>query len=135
MELFEGGNVFKGEDGNPLTQRINLADVKPTVQYLERISGLPLLDNMLGSTGKKPTSGDLDLAVDASKHTKDQLYNTLKSKGIEVTDLAKSGDSVHYKCPINGDPMNGYVQVDFMFGDPKWPVSYTHLTLPTILLV
>ena len=120
MELFEGGNVFKGEDGNPLTQRINLVDVKPTVQYLERISGLPLLDNMLGSTGKKPTSGDLDLAVDASKHTKDQLYNTLKSKGIEVTDLAKSGDSVHYKCPINGDPMNGYVQVDFMFGDPKW---------------
>jgi hypothetical protein len=120
MELFEGGNVFKGEDGNPLTQRINLVDVKPTVQYLEQLSGLPLLDNMLGSTGKKPTSGDLDLAVDASKHTKDQLYNTLKSKGIEVTDLAKSGDSVHYKCPISGDPMKGYVQVDFMFGDPKW---------------
>lgn len=120
MKLFEGGNVFKGQDGNPLTQRINLADVKPTVQYLEKLTGLPLLDNMLGSTGKKPTSGDLDLAVDASKHTKDGLYNTLKSKGIQVTDLAKSGDSVHYKCPINGDPANGYVQVDFMFGDPKW---------------
>ena len=120
MELFEGGNVFKDQQGNPLTQRINLVDVKPTVKYLESLTGLPLLDNMLGSTGKKPTSGDLDLAVDASKHTKDELYNKLISKGVNSTDVAKSGDSVHYKCPINGDPQDGYVQVDFMFGDPKW---------------
>jgi len=120
MKINEGGNVFKDERGTPLTQRINLADVKPTVKYLESLTGLPLLDNMLGSTGKKPTSGDLDLAVDASKHTKEELYNKLISQGVNTTDVAKSGDSVHYKCPINGDPMNGYVQVDFMFGDPKW---------------
>ena len=120
MNLFEGGHVFKDEQGNPLTQRINLADVKLTVQYLESLTGLPLLDNMLGSTGRKATSGDLDLAVDASKHTKEELYNLLKSKGAEDSDVAKSGDSVHFKAPINGDPQNGYVQVDFMFGDPKW---------------
>lgn len=120
MKINEGGNVFKDERGTPLTQRINLADVKPTVKYLESLTGLPLLDNMLGSTGKKPTSGDLDLAVDSSKHTKDELYNKLISQGVNSTDVAKSGDSVHYKCPINGDPQDGYVQVDFMFGDPKW---------------
>ena len=120
MIILEGGNVFKDEKGTALTKRINLADVKPTVKYLESLTGLPLLDNMLGSTGKKPTSGDLDLAVDAKKHTKDEVYNKLIAKGVDQKDLAKSGDSVHYKCPINGDPMNGYVQVDFMFGDPKW---------------
>ena len=120
MIILEGGNVFKDEKGTALTKRINLADVKPTVTYLESLTGLPLLDNMLGSTGKKPTSGDLDLAVDAKKHTKDEVYNKLIAKGVDQKDLAKSGDSVHYKCPINGDSMNGYVQVDFMFGDPKW---------------
>ena len=56
MILGEGGNVFKDADGNPRTQRINLADIKPTVAWLEKITGLPLVDNMLGSTGTKPTS-------------------------------------------------------------------------------
>jgi len=120
MIILEGGNVFKDEKGTALTKRINLADVKPTVKYLERLTGLPLLDNMLGSTGRKATSGDLDLAVDASKHTKDKLYQQLIAKGTDPKDLAKSGDSVHYKTPINGDPANGYVQTDFMFGNPEW---------------
>jgi hypothetical protein len=30
MNLKEGGNVFKDTAGNPLTQRINQADVMPT---------------------------------------------------------------------------------------------------------
>ena len=75
---------------------------------------------MLGSTGNTATSGDLDLAVDVVKITKDQLIQSLKAKGIDDKDIAKSGDSVHYKAPINGDPKNGYVQTDFMFGNPVW---------------
>ena len=120
MRLLEGGNIFKDEKGQAATQRINLADVKPTVSYLEKLTGLPLLDNMLGSTGRKATSGDMDLSVDASKHTKEELYKQLIAKGADPKDLAKSGDSVHYKTPINGDPSNGYVQTDFMFGNPEW---------------
>jgi len=120
MIIIEGGNVFKDEQGTPLTQRINLADVKPTVKYLQSVTGLSLLDNMLGSTGNTATSGDLDLAVDVTKTTKDQLIQSLKAKGIDDKDIAKSGDSVHYKAPINGDPKNGYVQTDFMFGNPVW---------------
>jgi hypothetical protein len=120
MILLEGGNVFKDQQGNPLTQRINLQDVKPTVQFLQSLTGLELLDNMLGSTGRKATSGDLDLAVDATKTSKDQLVAKLKAKGVDDIDIAKSGDSVHYKAPINGDPQNGYVQTDFMFGNPDW---------------
>ena len=56
--LKEGGNVFKDSDGASATQRINQTDVKSTVAWLEQLTGLPLMDNMLGSTGQKPTSGD-----------------------------------------------------------------------------
>ena len=117
MKINEGGNIFKDEKGQAATQRINLADVNPTVSYLEKLTGLTLLDNMLGSTGRKSTSGDLDLAINAKEHTKDELYQKLVAKGVDPKDIAKSGDSVHYKAPINGDPANGYVQTDFMFGD------------------
>ena len=71
--LNEGGNVFKDDNGVPKTQRINRADVGPTVAWLERLTGLSLTDNMLGSTGPKPTSGDLDLDVDINKTSKEEF--------------------------------------------------------------
>lgn len=118
--ITEGGNVFKDSDGQPATQRINLADIKPTVQWLEQVTGLPLLDNMLGSTGLKPSSGDLDLAVDANKLGKEELYNHLaayvKQNGQDPKQwVAKSGISVHFKTPIAGRADTGFVQTDFMF--------------------
>jgi len=117
------GNVFKDSEGNSLTQRINQGDVESTVKYLEGITGLPLSDNMLGTTGKKPTSGDLDLAVDVASTSKGDLESKLKAyaeqAGLENA-VAKSGISVHFKTPINGKEENGFVQTDFMFGDPEW---------------
>ena len=78
MKLFEGGNVFKDADGNPLTQRINQTDVASTVQWLERLTGLDLpRERWLGSTGKTPTSGDLDMAIDLSEISKEELYARL----------------------------------------------------------
>ena len=117
------GNVFKDKTGGALTQRIDQGDVEPTVKWLEGITGLPLTDNMLGTTGKKPTSGDLDLAVDEKNISKGELESKLKAyaekAGMENA-TAKSGISVHFLTPINGDPDNGFVQTDFMFGDPEW---------------
>ena len=55
MILNEGGNIFKNAEGQPATQRINQADVEPTLKWLEKITGLNHVDNMLGSTGIKPT--------------------------------------------------------------------------------
>lgn len=120
MQLNEGGNIFKDANGQPLTQRINQTDVKPTVAWLEAVTGLPLLDNMLGSTGLKPTSGDLDLAVDSNKVGKDQLFKQLSDyvakHGQDPKDwVRKSGISVHFKTPINGRADTGFVQTDFMF--------------------
>lgn len=116
----EGGNVFKDENGGPGTQRINKADVAPTIKWLEKITGLELLDNALGTTGKKDTSGDLDIAVDVSKLSKEDLVSIFTKAGYDKSYVKKSGDSVHFKTPINGDEKNGFVQTDFMFGDPEW---------------
>ena len=120
MNLLEGGNVFKNADGQAITQRINQTDVKPTIAWLEQLTGLELQNNTLGSTGRKPTSGDLDLAVDLNQTTKEQLIAHLtkwaQSHGFKPEDwIKKSGISVHFLTPINGRPDNGYVQTDFMF--------------------
>jgi len=120
MFLFEGGNVFKTAEGHPATTRISRENVVPTVQWLEELTGLNLQDNMLGSTGRKETSGDLDLGVDETKITKDILIQQLLRKGVKAEDIRKSGDSVHLKTPILGDASNGFVQTDFMFGDTEF---------------
>lgn len=123
--LLEGGNVFKDDAGSILTVRINKADVLPTVQWLETVTGLELTDNMLGTTGKKETSGDLDLAIDANAVNKNEFAQKLadyiiKKGGDPKEWIKKSGISVHFKTPIRGDEKNGYVQSDFMFGEPSW---------------
>ena len=121
MILKEGGNVFKDPKGQPATQRIARDNVVPTIQWLEGITGLNLIDNMLGSTGRAETSGDLDVGVDATKVSKDVLVQQLLKQGIPQTDIKKSGDAIHVKTPILGDSNNGYVQTDFMFTEnPKW---------------
>lgn len=117
IDIFEGGNVFKDPKGAPATERISRENVVPTVQWLEQLTGLNLQDNMLGSTGRAATSGDLDLGVDSTKVSKDVLIKQLLKRGVKAEDIKKSGDAVHVKTPILGDASNGFVQTDFMFSD------------------
>jgi len=127
--LNEGGNVFKDAQGQPLTQRIKQADIAGTVAWLEKLTGLDLTKQKdeagipvkwLGSTGKKDDSGDLDLAVDATEITKAELKGRLdawatKHKQDPRDWTRLTGEAVHFKTPIQGDPKRGYVQTDFMF--------------------
>jgi hypothetical protein len=121
MRLNEGGNVFKDADGRALTQRINQTDVKSTLAWLEElVPGLDLQGNTLGSTGIKATSGDLDIAVDTTQVSKEQMVAQLtrwaQSHGFKPEEwVRKSGTAVHFRTPINGRPDSGYVQTDFMF--------------------
>jgi hypothetical protein len=136
MQINEGGNVFKDSSGIPLTQRIAQADVMPTVQWLEGITGLDLTSEKdsrdgqpvkwLGSTGRKIDSGDLDLSVDAAEMSKDQLTavltNWARKTGVDPARyVKKTGSAVHFFTAIKGDPKNGFVQTDFMFSNkPRW---------------
>ncbi len=129
MRLLEGGNVFKDAQGIPVTQRINKADIPGTVAWLEQLTGLDLTEvkdesgipvKWLGSTGRKADSGDLDLAVDANEITKAELKGLLdnwaRQNKQDPKDWTKlTGEAVHFKTPIQGDPRRGYAQTDFMF--------------------
>ena len=79
--LKEGGNVFKDPNGQIATTRINQADVSPTLAWLEKITGLDLQNNTLGTTGKAPTSGDLDVAIDPSQSNKRSIGRQIESVG------------------------------------------------------
>ena len=127
MILKEGGNIFKDQDGKPTTTRISRDAVDPTLDWVEKITGLSHKDMKLGSTGIKASSGDIDVAVDASKVDKEATFQLLKAwaEKNHPNDnprqwVAKSGTNVHFKTPINGNSANGFVQTDLMFGDPQW---------------
>ena len=129
-KLLEGGNVFKDKQGQPLTQRINQADVPATIKYIENILGIDFPpERWLGSTGRKPTSGDLDLGVDLNEIDKDQLAAALQqivtSQGLDPREWVVKKGEVHFRTPIAGDPDKGYVQTDFMFfPDLDWGTFY-----------
>lgn len=120
--LSEGGNMFPG------TVRINKEEVIPTVKSLEKLTGMSLLNSMLGSTGKADTSGDIDLVIDEKEVNKDFFIKDLVNKGVNPADLKKTGIEVGYKAPIidtTGNKTGNYVQVDFMFhGDPEYLKFY-----------
>jgi hypothetical protein len=139
MKLFEGGNVFKDANGQSLTQRIDQRDILSTVNWLEALTGLNFTNDItrdgyptrwLGSTGRKPTSGDLDLAVDLKEISKLELKSKLeqwaKSQQQKPEDWVRmSGEAVHFRTPITGDERNGFVQTDFMFmPNMKWGVFW-----------
>lgn len=120
MKLLEGGNVFKDSDGQPLTGRISQADVPATVAWVERVTGIEFpKERWLGSTGRKATSGDMDLAVDINQVSKEQLAAKLtqfiQSQGQDPRDFVRKGGEVHLRTPIGGNAKNGFVQTDFMF--------------------
>lgn len=129
IELFEGGNVFKGLDKEPLTRRIKREEIPTTIAFLEKETGVDFTMDKdeagvpikwLGTTGRKADSGDLDLSVDANELDKKEFAQKLIS--VFGKDSVKlSGDNVHLKTPINGDPSNGFAQTDFMFSaNPKF---------------
>ena len=127
MILKEGGNIFKDADGKPVTQRIARDDVDPTLDWVEKITGIAHKDMKLGSTGIKSSSGDIDVAINQAEVDKEELYQKLVAWASKNHPndparawVAKSGTNVHFKTPINGNPENGYVQTDLMFGDPNW---------------
>lgn len=139
MKLTEGGNVFKDSKGVSLTAGINRKDLEQTLKALSPALGIPykstkgtlgLEDATLGSAGKtnagvmgkKEILGDIDIAIDDSKYTKEEMYSRLSDK-FENGDVVKSGTNICIKMPVAGDPDKGFVQVDLMFGKTdmmKW---------------
>lgn len=124
-ELFEGGSM-------PGVGPIHIDEIQPTLDALEKVLGIDLKSNTLGSVGKKEFSGDIDVALDVNPEDIPEFMQKLK-RTPEVMDMAKSS-VIMTKVKIVGydptkqteKPRTGFVQIDFMPGNPGWMKTYYH---------
>lgn len=124
-KLFEGGAM-------PGVGPIHISEIEPTLNDLEKALGIDLKNNVLGSVGKKEFSGDIDVALQIDPNDIPEFIQKLEKSPL-VLDIAKSS-VIMTKVKINSydgekttsKPRTGYVQVDFMPGDPGWLKTYYH---------
>lgn len=112
---------------------IHISEIEPTLNALEKVLGVDLKNNALGSVGKKEFSGDIDIALNIDADKIPEFMERLK-KTPEIQDVSKSSvimtkvKIVGYdpKKQVEGKGRTGYVQVDFMPGDPDWMKVFYH---------
>jgi len=125
VKLTEGGAM-------PGVGAIHIDEINPTLIPLEKELGIDLRNNTLGSVGKREFSGDIDVALNIEADKIPEFVERLK-KSSQVLDIAKSS-VIMTKVKIadfdeskeDGRPRTGFVQVDFMPGDPEWLKTYYH---------
>jgi len=135
-----GGNAFPRLD----LRRVRRDQLLPTVQHVVEVLNYPgftleyALDNLMGSAGKQADSGDLDFAMnnmaprfvgqpdlpvfslrDFARRCREVLPNE------QMSTKTLNGGQFQSAWPLCGDPANGYVQVDFLSGDPEW-LKFSH---------
>ena len=123
--LSEGGSL-------PGVGAIHIDEINPTLIPLEKELGIDLRNNALGSVGKRTFSGDIDVALKIDADKIPEFVERLK-KSKQIFDIAKSS-VIMTKVKIanfdetkeDGRPRTGFVQIDFMPGDPDWLKTYYH---------
>jgi len=123
--ISEGGSM-------PGVGAIHIDEINPTLIPLEKELGIDLRNNALGSVGKREFSGDIDVALKIDTDKIPEFVERLK-KSSQIMDIAKSSVIMTKvkimdfdKTKEDGRPRTGYVQVDFMPGDPDWLKTYYH---------
>ena len=111
---------------------IHISEIEPTLSKLEKSLGINLKDFTLGSVGKRKFSGDIDVAINLKPEDLPAFAEKL-SKDPNVLDVQKSSVFMTKvkienfdKEKSNGRPRTGFVQIDFMPGDPGWMKTYYH---------
>jgi hypothetical protein len=125
LPIVEGGAM-------PGVGAIHISEIEPTLAKLEKALGLDLMSNTLGSVGKRQFSGDIDVALKIERDEIPEFLAKLKSTP-DIKDIAQSS-VIMTKVQIqnydgtktDGRPRTGFVQVDFMPGDPGWLKTYYH---------
>lgn len=125
QEITEGGAM-------PGVGPIHISEIEPTLDALERVLGIDLKNNVLGSVGKREFSGDIDVALQIEAENIPAFIEKLR-KTPAIKDIAKSSVIMtkvqiqdYDKSKTTGKPRTGFVQVDFMPGDPGWLKTYYH---------
>ena len=125
--LNEGGAM-------PGVGTVHIDEIKPTLEQLEKSLGIDLQNNTLGSVGKKQFSGDIDVALKIAPEeipafiealNKNPLVSDIRKTSVVMTKV-KIQNFDKSKVDPEGRPRTGFVQVDFMPGDPGWLKTYYH---------
>ena len=134
--LIEGGEAFKNTEGESLSTEINLENVPTTLDHFFKNHLSPAgveLYRLLGSTGKKSKSGDLDIVVGTSeglnvREFKNRLLSSIRSS-LADGDAKLVGQNIGVLYPIQGSQPGDYVQIDVMVDlcpdDTCWLMSGT----------
>ena len=135
--LAEGGYAFRGAEGQQLTTTIRMSEVGPTLQHFSENFLKPAGVERyypLGSTGKKSSSGDLDIVVgtggEDTKTFKTSLLSYLQANLWAVNGEARLiGSNIAVMYPIVDSEEGNYVQIDLMLSsnpeDTAWLMSGT----------
>lgn len=135
-----GGNTFKNLE---TLRRIKREEISSTLEYVVNLLDYPGLtmeyvnDSLLGSTGKKDSSGDIDIAMNTHNSEaftkKVELFdkhNFLK-RLQQVLPLSKINTTclrmgvIITAFPIDGKEDNGHIQIDFLFGNREF-LKFSH---------
>ena len=123
--LMEGGAM-------PGVGAIHIDEINPTLEQLEKTLDLDLKNFTLGSVGKRQFSGDIDVALNLKPEELPAFIEKLKKNPL-IKDIAKSSVIMTKvqiqnfdKSKSDGRPRTGFVQLDFMPGDPGWLKTYFH---------
>jgi hypothetical protein len=115
---------------------IHRSEIKRTLDNLSSELSWPVNFNdcLLGSTGKREYSGDIDLVIDLLDWDIHNItgFRTLLENRYGKSSVARNGAMLHLRYPIadyNSDlddvkPRTGFVQIDFNFGNKDWEKFY-----------
>ena len=113
-----GGNAFAK------TQPIPIDRIPGTLKIVTKRIG-SFKYKTLGSTGKKPLSGDIDLAVPSDDWTMESLSRVLiQAMGADNVKVQNQFHQIYTRVPISGIK-HKFCQVDFMIGNMDL-LSFTH---------
>jgi hypothetical protein len=116
---------------------IHQSEIKATLTKLSDDLEMPFNFNnyILGSTGKREYSGDIDLVVDDRwwGHGIPAFRENLE-EAFGKENVARNGNMLHLRFKIVGynpelnhaSPRTGFVQIDFNFGNYEWEHFYHH---------
>ena len=136
MRLFELYNkplqVVSEGGAMPGVGAIHISEIVPTLEKLEKSLGINLKDFVLGSVGKREFSGDIDVAINLKPEELDEFAKKLEQdpniEGVTKSSVFMTKVKIENfdSQKSDGRARTGFVQVDFMPGDPGWMKTYYH---------
>lgn len=116
--LLEGGQAV-GE-----VSRVSKENVEPTIEAFDKeiLQKLGITNfTKIGSTGKKSSSGDLDIAVELPEDLDyKEVHSQIKQMGYEISKASPTTISVKFPIYSQDGETDEWAQVDMMFGKTDW---------------